>query len=197
MALTRRSSIHRVTKETDIKLTLNLDGEGKSKINTGIGFFDHMLTALTFHGRIDVEIEATGDLHVDDHHMIEDVGIVLGQGLKEALGNKEKIKRYGSCYVPMDEALGFAALDISGRSYLVFQGEFKGEMVGDMSTQMVEEFFRAVSSQCGLTLHCNILYGKNDHHKIEALFKAFGRALKEAITIDESIEGVLSSKGAL
>lgn len=195
--MNREASIERNTKETKIKVAIKLSGSGNINIDTGVGFFDHMLTLLAFHSNIDLEVIAKGDLYVDDHHMVEDVGIALGTVLKDALGSKEGIKRYGTAYVPMDEALGFVTLDFSGRSFLVFNAEFKSERAGSFSTEMVEEFFRALAFNAGITLHCNVLYGKNDHHKIEALFKAFGRAMKEAITIDESIKGVLSSKGVL
>lgn len=193
--MNRISDINRSTKETSIELSLNLDGTGKRNIDTGVGFFDHMLNLFAFHSRIDLNIKSVGDLEVDDHHTVEDIGIVLGNALKEALGDKKFIKRYGTFYVPMDETLALVSLDLSGRSYLVFNCDFSRENIGNFSTEMVEEFFRAVSNSCGITLHLKILYGKNDHHKIEALFKAFGRALKEAITIDETLDEVQSSKG--
>ncbi|MDO4534312.1 MAG: imidazoleglycerol-phosphate dehydratase HisB [Clostridium perfringens] len=191
----RISDINRSTMETSIEIKLNLDGTGKRNIDTGIGFFDHMLNLFAFHSRIDLNIKSIGDLEVDDHHTVEDVGIVLGKALKEALGDKKFIKRYGTFYIPMDETLALVSLDLSGRNYLVFNCDFSRENIGNFSTEMVEEFFRALSNSCGMTLHLKILYGKNDHHKIEALFKAFGRALKEAITIDETLDEVQSSKG--
>lgn len=191
----RTSSINRSTKETSIELSLDLDGTGMRNIDTGVGFFDHMLNLFAFHSRIDLNIKSVGDLEVDDHHTVEDIGIVLGNALKEALGDKKFIKRYGTFYVPMDETLAFISLDLSGRSYLVFNCDFLRENIGNFSTEMVEEFFRAVSNSCGITLHLKILYGKNDHHKIEAIFKAFGRALKEAITIDKTLNEIQSSKG--
>lgn len=191
----RVSHINRSTKETNIEINLNLDGSGKSHIDTGIGFFNHMLNLFAFHSRIDLDIKSTGDLDVDDHHTVEDIGIVLGSAIKEALGDKKYIKRYGTFYVPMDESLAFVSLDLSGRGYLVFNCNFLRDNIGNFSTEMVEEFFRAISDNCKITLHLKLLYGKNDHHKVEALFKAFGRALKEAITIDETSEEVQSSKG--
>lgn len=191
----RISHINRSTKETSIEINLNLDGKGKNNIDTGIGFLDHMLTLFAFHSGIDLNIKSTGDLDIDDHHTVEDIGIVLGKAIKESLGEKKYIKRYGTFYVPMDEALALVSLDLSGRSYLVFNCNFSRDNIGNFSTEMVEEFFRAISDNCKMTLHLNLLYGKNDHHKIEALFKAFGRALKEAITIDKTLGEIQSSKG--
>lgn len=193
----RIAKIERNTKETQIKLSINLDGKGKSQINTGVGFFNHMLDLLAFHGGIDIDIEAKGDLDVCDHHLVEDVGISFGKCFLEALGDKKGIKRYGTFFVPMDEALAQVSLDISGRSYLVFDCEFKRENIGMFSTEMVEEFFRAFAFNAGITLHSKVLYGENDHHKIEALFKALGRALKEAKTIDENNMSIPSTKGTL
>lgn len=189
-------TISRKTKETDITVKLNLYGTGIAVINTGVGFFDHMLTALTVHGGFDLELQCVGDLDVDSHHTIEDVGIVLGLAFDKALGDKGGIARYGSFYVPMDEALGFVSLDISGRPYLVFNCEFKSNYMGAMETQMVEEFFRALSYNSKITLHANVMYGQNDHHKTEALFKALAHALKQALVPLASNE-VLSTKGAL
>ncbi|MDT8715507.1 imidazoleglycerol-phosphate dehydratase HisB [Clostridium sp. 19966] len=193
----RYSEISRKTKETDIKLNLKVDGEGNSNIDTGIGFLDHMLTLFAAHGRMDLDLKAKGDLQVDCHHTVEDIGIVLGACIKEALGDKSSIKRYGTSYVPMDETLGLVSLDISGRAFLVFDAEFTVDKVGDLDTEMVEEFFRAAAFNAGITLHIKILHGKNNHHMIEAIFKAFGRALREAVTIDSSIKGVMSTKGIL
>lgn len=195
--MSRISQKERETKETDIKVEVNLDGEGKCNIDTGIGFFDHMLNLMAVHGGMDLKVKAEGDLNVDCHHTVEDVGITLGTCLKEALGDKVSIKRYGTAYTPMDESLAFVSLDISGRAYLVFDGEFTVDRVGDLDTEMVEEFFRALAFNAGITVHIKIMYGKNNHHKIEAIFKAFGRALKEAMTIDEKIKGVMSTKGVL
>ena len=193
----RVSELNRKTKETKIEVKLKLDGKGIAIIDTGIGFFDHMLNLVSFHSGIDLKVTCDGDLYIDDHHSVEDIGIALGLCLKEALGDKVGIKRYGTFYIPMDEALALVSLDLSGRSYLVFEANFSRESVGDFSTEMVEEFFRAFSYNAGITLHGKVLYGKNDHHKIEALFKALGRALKEAISIDETVNGVPSSKGVI
>lgn len=191
----RSAEIKRSTKETDIQVMLNLDNSDNICIDTGIGFFDHMLTALAVHSGISLRVMTKGDLEVDCHHTIEDTGIVLGQALSVALADKSGIVRYGSAYIPMDEALGFASLDISNRPFLVFNAEFESNKVGEFDTQMVEEFFRAVSFNAGITLHISVLYGKNDHHKIEALFKAFAHALKQAIEI--STTNALSTKGVL
>ncbi|WP_238882358.1 imidazoleglycerol-phosphate dehydratase HisB [Clostridium sp. YIM B02551] len=188
----------RDTKETQIALELNIDGCGNSEISTGVGFFDHMLTLLSFHGNFDLNIKAKGDLYIDDHHLVEDTGILLGKAIKEALGDKKGIKRYGTFFLPMDEALATVSLDISGRGFLHFEGDFSRESIGNFSTEMVKEFFRALAMNAGITLHVRILYGENDHHKIEGLFKALGRALKEAVTIDENnMNRIPSSKGAL
>lgn len=192
----RTASLVRKTKETDITLSLNLDDASGVSIDTGVGFFDHMLTALAVHAGISLCVVCKGDLHVDCHHTIEDVGIVLGDALNEALGDKSGIARYGSFYIPMDEALGFASMDISGRPYLVFKAEFTADRIGAMDTQMVEEFFRALAFHAGITLHLHVPYGANDHHKAEALFKAFAHALKAAIA--RNTDGsVLSTKGVL
>ncbi|MEI4800674.1 imidazoleglycerol-phosphate dehydratase HisB [Bacillus sp. FJAT-51639] len=187
----------RSTTETKISVTLQLDGNQEVSIQTGVGFFDHMLTLFAKHGRFGLQIEADGDVYVDAHHTVEDVGIVLGNCLKEALGDKAGINRYGTAYVPMDEALGFVAVDISGRSYLVFDGEFPNPKLGDFDTELAEEFFRAVAHAANITLHARVLYGSNTHHKIEALFKAFGRALRDATEKNEKIIGVNSTKGLL
>lgn len=189
----RTATLSRETKETQITVKLNLDGNGEANINTNIGFFDHMLTALCMHSGIDLSVQVNGDLYVDCHHSIEDTGIVLGKALKQALG-EQPIARYGNASIPMDEALGVCSLDISGRPFLVFQCTFLGERIGDMDTQMVEEFFRALAFQAGITLHLNCPYGSNDHHKAEALFKALAHALKQALQPKDSI---LSTKGAL
>lgn len=192
----RISKRERITKETSIKLDINLDGNGQGTIDTGIGFFDHMLTLFSFHGKIDLNVKADGDLNVCDHHTIEDIGITLGEAFKEAIGDKKGINRYGTFYVPMDETLALVSLDISNRPFLVFDCDFKREMVGEMSTEMVVEFFRAFAFNAGITLHLKVLYGENDHHKIEALFKAFGRAIREAKSINEE-NGLPSTKGIL
>lgn len=190
------TNISRKTKETDITISLNLYGSGISNIDTGISFFDHMLTAFTVHGGLDLSIKCIGDLNVDCHHTIEDVGIVLGLAFDKALGNKGGIARYGSFYVPMDEALGFVSLDISGRPFLVFNCDFKADSIGSMDTQMVEEFFRAFAYNSKITLHANVLYGQNDHHKAEALFKALAHSLKQAL-VPLGTDTILSTKGAL
>lgn len=190
----RIAQLSRITKETDVHVTLNLDGSGKVNIQTGIGFFDHMLTALGVHAGFDLEITVKGDLEVDCHHTIEDTGIVLGQAFAKALGDVP-VARYGSFYIPMDEALGFAALDISKRPYLVFDCEFTAEQIGGMDTQMVEEFMRAFAFNAGITLHLRCEYGKNDHHKAEALFKALAHSLKQAVVPAGNV--VLSTKGVL
>ncbi|MBC2306914.1 imidazoleglycerol-phosphate dehydratase HisB [Listeria welshimeri] len=193
----RTATKTRVTAETSIELSINLDSAAESTIATGIGFLDHMLTLFAKHSRINLNVKADGDTRVDAHHTVEDVGITLGICLKEALGDKESINRYGSTYVPMDESLGFCALDLSGRSYLVFDAELTNPKLGDFDTELVEEFFQAVAFNTGMNLHLRVLYGKNTHHKIESLFKAFGRALREAITINPEIKGVNSTKGVL
>ncbi len=195
--MSRTAYIERVTGETAIKVTLTIDGSGQTQVSTGIGFFDHMLTLLGKHGLFDLMAEAEGDLAVDGHHTVEDMGIVLGQALAKALGDKAGIKRYGTAFVPMDEALAMVSLDISGRPYLVFEAMLPSERVGQFDSELTEEFFRAMSIHAGLTLHVRLLSGKNTHHIIEAIFKAFGRALDEATRQDERIKGVMSTKGIL
>ncbi|EBI2479623.1 imidazoleglycerol-phosphate dehydratase HisB [Listeria monocytogenes] len=193
----RTATKTRVTAETSIELSINLDSQTESTISTGVGFLDHMLTLFAKHSRVTLNVKADGDTYVDAHHTVEDIGITLGLCLKEALADKASINRYGSAYVPMDESLGFCALDLSGRSYLVFDAELTNPKLGDFDTELVEEFFQAVAFNAEMNLHLRVLYGKNTHHKIEALFKAFGRALREAITINPEIKGVNSTKGAL
>ncbi|KAB1439557.1 imidazoleglycerol-phosphate dehydratase HisB [Candidatus Galacturonibacter soehngenii] len=193
----RKGAVKRQTKETDIDLELNLDGVGVSSIETGIGFFDHMLDGFARHGLFDLSIAATGDLVVDSHHLIEDTGIVLGTAIKDAIGDKKGIKRYGSCILPMDETLVLCAIDLSGRPYLVFDGVFTTDRVGYMDTEMVKEFFYAISYSAGMNLHIKVLSGSNNHHIIEAMFKAFAKALDEATQFDERIKDVLSTKGSL
>lgn len=197
MSKQRCFSLERNTNETKINMELNLDGSGIYSINTGIGFLDHMLTLTAKHGFMDIKLNAQGDLDVDCHHTVEDTGIVMGKCIDGALGSREKIKRYAFSYVPMDEALAFVCIDISGRPYLVFDAPFTSENVGGLQVEMVEEFFRAVAFNSGITFHAKVLYGKNNHHMIEALFKAFGRALNEAASIDKNIKGVLSTKGII
>ncbi|MCD7959232.1 MAG: imidazoleglycerol-phosphate dehydratase HisB [Ruminococcus sp.] len=192
----RQSKMTRTTKETDITVSLSLDKKGTAKINTGIGFFDHMLTALSVHSGISMEITVEGDLYVDGHHTVEDTGIVLGQALAEVLGDKSGIVRYGSAFIPMDEALAFCSLDISNRPFLVFQGTFTNAMIGQYDTCLTEEFFRAFAFNAGITLHVNMMYGVNDHHKCEAAFKAVAHALKTAVTPLKSGQ-ILSTKGVL
>ena len=192
----RKAAVHRITGETDIYMEINLDGEGKSDISTGLGFFDHMLTALAVHGGFGLRLKAEGDWNVDCHHTVEDTGIVLGRAFKQALGDRSGIVRYGHAMIPMDEALGFCAVDVSGRPYLVFDAAFPQERVGDFDTCMTEEFFRALSDNAGFTLHLRCPYGKNSHHMIEALFKACAHALCDA-TAENSTGAVLSTKGTL
>ena len=193
----RSSKIVRKTAETEICVALELDGEGRSEIATGIGFFDHMLTLLVKHSFIDLSVQAKGDLQVDSHHTIEDCGIVLGQALKAAVAGKEGMHRYGNCFLPMDETLAQACLDFSGRPYLVFDVQLPKVVLGNYDVEMTEEFFRAVAAEAGLTLHLRVLYGRNTHHIIEALFKAFARALSDAVAADARVNGVMSSKGSL
>ena len=185
----------RVTKETSIKAEINLDGTGKADIDTGIGFFDHMLTLFAFHSRFDLTVKAKGDLEVCDHHTVEDVGILLGSLVKEALGDKRGIERYGSFNLPMDETLANVTLDISGRSFLVYNCELKRDTIGTFSCEMLEEFLRAFAFNAGITLHVNVYYGTNDHHKVEAVFKALGRAMKEACKVTG--DALPSTKGLL
>src|SRR5690625_438505 len=193
----REASKKRTTFETEIEMTVNLDDPNKVEIDTGIGFFDHMLTLFARHGRFGLAVNANGDLEVDGHHTVEDTGIVMGQLIKQALGDKKQINRYGTAYVPMDESLGFVSLDISGRPYLVFEVEELTAKVGDFDTELVREFLQSFSTHAGITLHARVLYGVNTHHKIEAIFKALGRALGEAMTINPNIQGVNSTKGVI
>ena len=195
--MARTADYVRKTKETDISLHLNLDGTGSSSINTGIGFFDHMLDGFARHGLFDLKVNVAGDLAVDCHHTIEDTGIVLGNAIKEAVGDKKGIRRYGSCILPMDETLVLCAVDLSGRPYLVFDGEFTTDRVGYMDTEMVKEFFYAVSYSAGMNLHIKMLSSGNNHHMIEAIFKAFAKALDMAVSVDPRITDVLSTKGSL
>jgi imidazoleglycerol-phosphate dehydratase len=190
----RTGRISRKTKETDIQLELNLDGTGIADINTGVGFFDHMLNSFARHAEFDLKVHADGDLHVDEHHLVEDTAIVLGKVLADSLGDMAGIARYGEARIPMDEALAEVALDIGGRSYLVLKAEFAAPQVGQFSTQLVKHFFETLASNAKITIHASV-YGDNDHHKIEALFKAFAYAMKRAVKIEGS--EVKSTKGVL
>ena len=194
----RSARINRHTKETNIELTIELDGRGKTMIETGIGFFDHMLNLFASHGRFDLVLNCKGDLEVDGHHTVEDIGIALGQAVREALGDKVGITRYASFYLPMDESLAFVALDISGRSYLVYDGGEMAPMIGSYDSELTEEFVRAFAFNAGITLHAKVLYGSNSHHKVEAIFKALGHALHDAVKINpEAADELPSTKGML
>jgi imidazoleglycerol-phosphate dehydratase len=194
----RKASIKRTTKETDVEVAVDLDGTGVSSIATGIGFFDHMLDLLARHSRIDLTVKAKGDLHIDHHHTTEDVGIALGQALKQALGDMRGINRYADVHVPMDEALTRVALDISGRPFLVFKAEFVRDKVGTFDTELVQEWFQAFATNAGVTLHVQVLYGTNDHHIAESCFKGLARALRTAIAIDaRAANEIPSTKGSL
>jgi len=195
--MSRNASINRKTKETDIQVTFETDGHGISKIATGIGFFDHMLEGFSRHGFFDLEMSVKGDLHVDGHHTVEDAGIVLGTAIKEALGDKAGIRRYGSFILPMDDALALCAVDLCGRPYFSYECNFSAERVGDLDTELVREFFYAVSYSAGMNLHIKMISGINAHHMIEAMFKAFGKALDQATGKDIRITDVLSTKGSL
>ncbi|QUH31532.1 imidazoleglycerol-phosphate dehydratase HisB [Vallitalea guaymasensis] len=193
----RISEMDRKTNETDISLKLNIDGIGDYDIDTGVGFFDHMMTHISKHGLFDLDIKCKGDLEVDCHHTIEDIGIVFGKCIKEAIGDKTGIKRYGSAIIPMDETLVLCALDLSGRPYLNFDVELTTDRIGTMDTEMVEEFFRAISMNAEMNLHIKLLDGKNNHHIVEGIFKAFGNALDQATIVDSRIKGALTTKGVL
>lgn len=197
MENSRIAEYTRKTKETDIVLSLNLDGNGNAEADTGIGFFDHMLEGFARHGLFDLKVKVKGDLIVDCHHTIEDTGIVLGNAIKEAVGDKLGMKRFGSCILPMDETLVLCALDLSGRPYLSFEADFTTDRVGYMDTEMVKEFFYAISYSAGMNLHMKVLTPGNNHHMIEAMFKAFAKALDEATLIDPRITSILSTKGSL
>ena len=193
----RVGKIFRETKETKIEVEINLDGGGKNKIDTGIGFFNHMLNLFAAHGNFDLTVNCAGDLDVDGHHSVEDIGICLGAAIKTALGDKRGINRYGSFYLPMDESLAFVTLDISGRPFLVCELGKLAPIVGNFDTELVEEFLRAFAFNAGITLHAKVLYGKNSHHKVEAIFKALGHALRIAVDINDKVRGVPSTKGLL
>jgi imidazoleglycerol-phosphate dehydratase len=195
--MARKAEVTRKTGETDITIEIDLDGTGKSEINTGIGFFDHMLSAFARHGFFDLKVDAKGDINVDGHHTVEDTGIVLGQAIAKALGDKKGIKRYGNFLLPMDESLVLCAIDLCGRPYFEMDVEFTAPMVGEFDTQLVREFFYSVSYGAMMNLHLRVITGINDHHKIEAAFKAFAKALDEATMLDERVSGVLSTKGSL
>lgn len=193
----RTGTVKRTTKETDIDVKFSVDGKGESKIDTGVGFFDHMLTGFAKHGFFDLELTCKGDLDVDGHHTVEDCGIALGQAIKEAVGDKKGIKRFGNFILPMDDALVLCAIDFSGRPYLNYDAKVTEEKCGDYETCLTEEFFYALSYSAGINIHIMKMAGNNGHHIIEAIFKAFGKALDQALMIDERVEGVLSTKGAL
>ncbi len=195
--MARSSTINRRTKETDIKITLELDGSGQAEVNTGIGFLDHMLEGFARHGFFDLKCQVKGDLQVDGHHTVEDAGIVLGQAIREAVGDKKGIRRYGYFILPMDESLALCAVDLCGRPYLQFDCEFTSERVGELETELVREFFYAVSYSAGMNLHLRMLQPGNNHHMIEAMFKAFAKALDEATASDPRLTDVLSTKGSL
>jgi imidazoleglycerol-phosphate dehydratase len=193
----RKAEVNRKTKETEIVLKLNLDGSGKHSVRTGIPFFDHMLSLLTYHGGIDLSLKAKGDLGVDSHHTVEDVGICLGDGIRKALGDAKGIQRYGAASVPMDETLASVTLDYSMRPYLVFHMKLRRSRIGSFELELVEEFFKALTTHARMTLHINLLYGKNSHHMVEAVFKGFGRALRGAVALDPRTGKVPSTKGIL
>ena len=195
--MARNANINRTTKETDISMKLNIDGSGKSNIRTGNGFFDHMMEGFARHGFFDLDLNIDGDLHVDGHHTVEDCGIVLGQAIKEAVGDKKGIKRYGYFILPMDEVLVLCAVDLCGRPYFSFEADFTVERVGELETELVKEFFYAVSYSAAMNLHIKVLTPGNNHHMIEAIFKAFAKALDMAVSMDERIQDVLSTKGSL
>ncbi len=195
--MSRTSNINRNTKETNISVNLNIDGVGNSNIDTGIGFFNHMLEGFSKHGFFDLDVTVKGDLEVDGHHTVEDTGIVLGDAIKEAIGNKKGIKRYGYFVLPMDDALVLCSIDLCGRPYLSFDCNFPTEMIGDFETQLVKEFFYALSYSAMMNIHIKLISGVNSHHIAEAAFKAFAKALDEATTKDERIQDVLSTKGIL
>lgn len=193
----RKAHIKRNTKETAIELSLTLDGAGAADINTGIGFFDHMLGHIAHHGQFDLRVHAQGDLHIDAHHTIEDIAICLGRAIDDALGGRSGIQRMGAAYVPMDEALARAVIDLSGRPYAVIKAAFNSPLMGEMPTDLVVHALETIAAQAKMNLHAEVLYGRNDHHKAEALFKAFGRALAGAVAIDPRRQGVPSTKGTL
>lgn len=193
----RKAEVKRKTNETDIKVEINLDGKGKYEINTPISFLNHMLGLMTYHGRFDLKVDASGDIDVDFHHLIEDLGIVIGEAIKDALGKKEGIKRYGNAVIPMDESLAEVTIDLSGRPYLVYKVQQKRLRLRDLEVSLFEDFFRALSNNALMNLHIRLHYGRDPHHMYEAIFKAFGKALKEAVTIEPGLEEAPSTKGRL
>jgi imidazoleglycerol-phosphate dehydratase len=193
----RKAIVKRKTKETDISVSLNLDGEGRSRVATGVGFLDHMLTSLATHARFDLDLSCRGDLEIDPHHSVEDVGIAIGSALRQALGDKKGITRFGHAFCPLDEALARCVVDLSGRPWLVFQATFRAQKIGDLPTELLEDFFWAVADQARITVHLDGLRGRNAHHLAEALFKAFARALADAVALDPRVKGVPSTKGSL
>ena len=195
--MSRRAEIERNTKETKIKIALELDGTGKAELHSGIGFFDHMLDGFARHGLFDLTVDVDGDLDVDCHHTVEDTGIVLGNAIREAVGDKKGIRRYGSCILPMDEALVLCAVDLSGRPYYVSDASFSAPMIGDLDTETISEFFYVVSYSAAINLHFKVFSGSNSHHICEAMFKAFAKALDAAVAVDPRITDVLSTKGSL
>lgn len=195
--MSRKASIERITKETQIKLALNVDGKGEAKIYTSVPFLDHMLDLFTRHGLFDLQVEAKGDIDIDFHHTVEDIGIVLGQAFREALGDKKGIRRYGQASVPMDETLASVAVDLSGRPYMVYNVKLPKIKIGEFDVELAREFFQAFTNNAGANLHINVMYGENVHHILEACFKGMARALDQATQMDPRIEGVLSTKGKL
>ena len=195
--MARQAKIHRKTTETEVSIEINLDGAGSGSIVTTIAFMDHMLNLFAKHGLIDLTIKSKGDTHIDDHHLVEDIGICLGDAVKETIGDKKGIARYGSAIVPMDESLCSVAMDISGRPYLIYNVEFKSKKAGKFDYSLIKEFFKSFSDHSGITLHINLIYGRNSHHIAEAIFKAFALALRRAVTIHGRVKGVLSTKGSL
>ena len=195
--MARKAKLIRKTRETDISIKIDLDGAGNGKISTSVAFIDHMLNLFARHGLIDLTIAAKGDTHIDDHHLVEDIGICLGSAVKKALGDKKGIARYGSATVPMDESLCSVVMDISGRPYLIYNVELKGKKTDKFDFALIKEFFKSFSDNSGITLHINLIYGRNNHHMAEAIFKAFALALRNAVTVHGRIEGILSTKGSL
>lgn len=195
--MTRKAEVRRKTKETDIRVAIELDGAGAGRVQTGIGFLDHMLDLFARHGLFDLEVECRGDLNIDDHHSVEDIAICLGEAFAEALGDKRGIVRFGSAYVPMDETLARAVADLSGRSYMVYRVENTRDRIGDFSTELAEHFWHSFAEHARCNLHIEVFYGRNQHHILEAVFKSAARALSQAVRLDERIEGVMSTKGVL